>query len=217
MRQQQPPWQQQLLWQSVHHQQQQSAAWPATQPGTGASMLPYGTPMAYSNPQRGSQPGSGAMNLASLQQALQQQLSPQLHHQQMHNTHYMPTQTLPSSLPSTSILSNTGLQGMCITAGPPPGPAYGMAGMPPNHGQLPLAQAVMAVPETQVGAVIGHGGAMLQQLKLMFNCKVVVADRTLTCPVTRTRKVYINGAPDAVVMVQQVLAQKLAEHALANR
>ncbi|KAK9811410.1 hypothetical protein WJX72_003480 [[Myrmecia] bisecta] len=70
-------------------------------------------------------------------------------------------------------------------------------------------EVTMPVPEARVGAVIGKGGEVINQLKSLVGVRIRISDRDDFVPGTRNRKVTISGAPESVQIAQVLIQQKI--------
>ena len=62
----------------------------------------------------------------------------------------------------------------------------------------------------QVGAIIGKGGEVINNLKSLVGVRIRVSNREDYFPGTRDRKVTISGTAEAVQIAQALIAQKVA-------
>lgn len=71
--------------------------------------------------------------------------------------------------------------------GPGPLPPPQLSAGPPVMG--PLSEVMIPVPDARIGAVIGKGGEIINQLKALVGVKIRISDRDDFVPGTRDRKV----------------------------
>lgn len=110
----------------------------------------------------------------------------------------------------------------------PQGPATAVAGnvspsSSPQKG-IPLSpgsragesEVTLPVPGNRVGAIIGKGGEVINQLKSVVGVRIRVSDREDLVPGTQNRKVTISGPTECVQIAQILINQKISAAASAG-
>ena len=73
----------------------------------------------------------------------------------------------------------------------------------------PQDEVIMHVPDRAMGAVIGKGGEVINQLKTLVGVRIRVSGRDEFVEGTRDRTVTINGPADAVQIAEKLIHQKI--------
>ena len=85
-------------------------------------------------------------------------------------------------------------------------------------GNIPLSpgtragesEVTLPVPGNRVGAIIGKGGEVINQLKSVVGVRIRVSDRDDLVPGTQNRKVTISGPTECVQIAQILINQKIS-------
>lgn len=72
------------------------------------------------------------------------------------------------------------------------------------------SEVTLPVPGNRVGAIIGKGGEVINQLKLVVGVRIRVSDREDLVPGTQNRKVTISGPTECVQIAQILINQKIS-------
>lgn len=91
------------------------------------------------------------------------------------------------------------------------------SGSPQKGNMIPLtpgprageSEVTIPVPGNRVGAVIGKGGEVINQLKSVVGVRIRVSDREDLVPGTQNRKVTISGPTECVQIAQVLINQKV--------
>jgi RNA-binding protein Nova len=84
------------------------------------------------------------------------------------------------------------------------------AGPPPEVFENgPQGEAVVAVPDRAVGAIIGKGGEVINQIKNVVGVRIRVSGRDEYIEGTRDRNVTISGPKEAVAIAEQLIRKKM--------
>ena len=83
------------------------------------------------------------------------------------------------------------------------------AGLQHDAGMQPRTEMTIRVPEVRVGAIIGKGGEVINQLKSLVGVRIRISGRDDFFPGTQDRKVTISGTAEAVQIAQALIAQKI--------
>lgn len=75
---------------------------------------------------------------------------------------------------------------------------------------MPQDEVVMQVPDRSIGAVIGKGGEVINQLKTVVGVRIKVSGRTEFVEGTRDRTITISGPVAAVQIAEKLIEQKIA-------
>ena len=102
----------------------------------------------------------------------------------------------------------------------PVAPAHLSPSASPQKGaqQIPLSpgsragesEVTIPVPGNRVGAIIGKGGEVINQLKSVVGVRIRVSDREDLVPGTQNRKVTISGPTECVQIAQILINQKIS-------
>eukprot|EP01023_Acetabularia_acetabulum_P000007 TRINITY_DN10002_c0_g2_i1.p1 TRINITY_DN10002_c0_g2~~TRINITY_DN10002_c0_g2_i1.p1 ORF type:complete len:313 (-),score=52.48 TRINITY_DN10002_c0_g2_i1:311-1249(-) len=79
------------------------------------------------------------------------------------------------------------------------------------HFQRSQYDVTIGIPEEEVGAIIGRGGASISEIQQACRVRVKISDKGEYIPGTNERKVIISGTHDAVEMAQLMMSQKLRQ------
>lgn len=71
------------------------------------------------------------------------------------------------------------------------------------------SEVTIPVPGNRVGAVIGKGGEVINQMKSVVGVRIRVSDREDLVPGTQNRKVTISGPTECVQIAQVLINQKV--------
>lgn len=71
------------------------------------------------------------------------------------------------------------------------------------------SEVTIPVPGNRVGAIIGKGGEVINQLKSVVGVRIRVSDREDLVPGTQNRKVTISGPTECVQIAQVLINQKV--------
>jgi len=74
----------------------------------------------------------------------------------------------------------------------------------------PQDEVTMHVPDRAMGAVIGKGGEVINQLKSVVGVRIRVSGREEFVEGTRDRTITISGPVEAVGIAQKLIEQKVA-------
>lgn len=89
-------------------------------------------------------------------------------------------------------------------------PGVSSQGPPPEVFERgPQSEAVIGVPNRAVGAIIGKGGEVINQIKALVGVKIRVSAREDFMDGTRDRAVTINGPTEAVGIAEQLIRKKM--------
>ena len=112
--------------------------------------------------------------------------------------------------PSFSRFSSTSVS-YPVQRGYPAEPAHFQlpAALPHDAGLQPRTELTIPVPETRVGAIIGKGGEVINQLKSLVGVRIRISGRDDFFPGTQDRKVTISGTGEAVQIAQALIMQKI--------
>ena len=83
------------------------------------------------------------------------------------------------------------------------------AGLPHDAGLQPRTEVTIRVAEVRIGAVIGKGGEVINQLKSLVGVRIRISGRDDFFPGSQDRKVTISGTAEAVQIAQALIAQKI--------
>lgn len=72
------------------------------------------------------------------------------------------------------------------------------------------SEVTLPVPGNRVGAIIGKGGEVINQLKSVVGVRIRVSDREDLVPGTQNRKVTISGPTECVQIAQILINQKIS-------
>ena len=72
------------------------------------------------------------------------------------------------------------------------------------------SEVTLPVPGNRVGAIIGKGGEVINQLKSVVGVRIRVSDRDDLVPGTQNRKVTISGPTECVQIAQILINQKIS-------
>ena len=73
----------------------------------------------------------------------------------------------------------------------------------------PQDELVMRVPDSAMGAVIGKGGEVINQMKSVIGVRIRVSGRDEFVEGTRDRTVTISGPVAAVQIAEKLIEQKI--------
>lgn len=79
----------------------------------------------------------------------------------------------------------------------------------------PQDEIVMHVPDRSVGAVIGKGGEVINQLKAVVGVRIKVSGRNEFVEGTQDRTITISGPVEAVHIAEKLIEQKINAAAAA--
>lgn len=83
-------------------------------------------------------------------------------------------------------------------------------------GKSPLFGArttiIVAIPDEDVGAILGKGGQTLARLQQAAKVKISVSDRKMMDPKEREREVTIVGTHPQVKHAEAMIAEKISQH-----
>ena len=74
---------------------------------------------------------------------------------------------------------------------------------------VPQDEIVMHVADRAVGAVIGKGGEVINQLKTVVGVRIKVSGRNEFVEGTRDRTITISGPVEAVQIAEKLIEQKI--------
>jgi heterogeneous nuclear ribonucleoprotein K len=98
---------------------------------------------------------------------------------------------------------------------PAPHAPSGAGGLPPMGGDAGGAPVTMrlAVPDMQVGSLVGKGGAVVKELIAVSGASIKISQKGENVPGTNNRIVTISGAPGSVSYAHMLVLQKVPEAA----
>ena len=100
---------------------------------------------------------------------------------------------------------------------PSASPQKGVPGIPLSPGsRAGESEVTIPVPGNRVGAIIGKGGEVINQLKSVVGVRIRVSDREDLVPGTQNRKVTISGPTECVQIAQILINQKISAAAGAG-
>jgi len=73
----------------------------------------------------------------------------------------------------------------------------------------PQSEATVGVPNRAVGAIIGKGGEVINQIKALVGVRIRVSARDDFIEGTKDRAVIISGPTEAVGIAEQLIRQKM--------
>jgi len=98
------------------------------------------------------------------------------------------------------------------TVSSPPQSHGGMSvpfGVPlPVDARGPRVEMSISIPDERIGAIIGKGGDIINQLQALVGVKIIISSRNEFEPGTRNRRVTIIGPPDAVQIAHMLISMK---------
>mmetsp|Transcript_11388 Transcript_11388/g.34238 ORF Transcript_11388/g.34238 Transcript_11388/m.34238 type:complete len:380 (+) Transcript_11388:2-1141(+) len=118
----------------------------------------------------------------------------------------------PGGYPGASSSPSGGYGG---ARGGPPGGANSAGPGPEVFENGPQGEAVVAVPDRAVGAIIGKGGDVINQIKNVVGVRIRVSGRDEYIEGTKDRSVTITGPEEAVKIAEQLVRKKM-ETALSS-
>lgn len=108
-------------------------------------------------------------------------------------------------------------QAVAGNVSPAASPQQGGPGVPLSPGsRAGESEVTLPVPGNRVGAIIGKGGEVINQLKSVVGVRIRISDREDLVPGTQNRKVTISGPTECVQIAQILINQKISAAAGAG-